>query len=256
MHQKNQNLPEKRIDKTINSDISDKEFFEKTVDTDEDTFDDFLVTLFIDLLESTHWSDSIKRKGDVSKIPIFEELPMVCHGQACRYAAKCPVIKALKREDKDDSNIINTDCRVEKLMAVRLFSDLVKDLQIKTTDTSDVLTTVGLVRLYILRHRIDWILSIDGMDYRDPRLVIQKTGQVEWGRDSNPLLKEAEKIEKQIAIHYSQLMASRRDKSQLAIQLGSKSDLTKLFLRSRQQTIESQAQEVPILPPIKEPEEI
>lgn len=213
--------------------ISDLDFYLETLDLDEIDYDEALVEFLILLLKDTKWHNVIRTRKDISRIPVIHEIASTCYGEMCRYAPKCPVLKALKRDGKTDEAIKNTDCRVDKVQAIRIFSQLIRDLNIGADETMDLLSAVSLVRLYIIRRRIDWIYAIDGQDQDVVSSIAQRSERPYYKKEANPLMAEADKIEKQIANIYSQLMASRKDRAQLMMQLGGKGDLAELFLNTR-----------------------
>lgn len=170
------------------------------------------------------WQDYIVSSRKVlRKFPLLKDLPMVCKGVNCPYAEKCDILRGAKENNTEDS-LIGTDCRNEQLYAVQLFTDLVTELNIKPDQSTDILIVTNLIRLMILKRRIDWDISTRGMIIQEP-VAVTITKEALFKKASHPLLKESEKIDRQINILFSQLVASRKDKIAVAAQLGRSRDV-------------------------------
>lgn len=175
------------------------------------------------LLFKTEWD---KQDNVIKEINIIHDVPLICHVEFCPYAAKCDVLPNLSDAEKEE--LRETNCRSERIYGIKHFASLVKDLSIRPADSIDVQNVADLVRLFILKRRIDWQISIDGMIEREEYIADNK-GTVLTRRDSHPLLKEYERINKQIISLSKQLMASRRDRLTIAKELNPSSKLISLF---------------------------
>lgn len=194
--------------------------------TDE-KFESLLDKLAELLLFGTRWNvSSSLKKGIRSQIPILGDVPLICKGTECPYAPKCNTIKKIK-DEVDLLRLIGSECREDKIFGIEQFAAFVKDLQIDPEQTTDVINVASLVRLLILKRRIDWSLAIEGLVEQEPNVVNQSTGQVYFKRVVHPLFKVSESLEKQIASVQKQLMADRQARASLAMQAGKSIDVLK-----------------------------
>jgi hypothetical protein len=194
---------------------------------DEDEFVQALEELASLLLFDTDWS---KHSQSLKHLDIIHDVPLVCKVEFCPYASKCDVLPHLT--DSEREQLRDTPCRSERMFALRQFVAFVRDLSIRPSDAIDVQNVADLVRLSILKRRIDWQISMDGMiEYE--KYVADNKGTVFTKRDSHPLLKEYERVNKQIASLAKQLVASRRDRITLAKDLNTTSKIKELFLRNK-----------------------
>ncbi len=173
------------------------------------------------LLFGTSWEDATISK----KVPMLSDMPLVCKVHSCPFASKCAVLKNTPKGKEGD--LLGTDCRAEKLFGVEQFSALVKELHVNPEQTVDVINVTSLVRLLIIKRRMDLYLSIEGMIYDEIGTVNQRTGQAYGKKTLHPLFKEYDKVEKQIHALQAQLMASRKDRASLAATVGKHADVLK-----------------------------
>lgn len=206
------------------------ESFDILAPVDTGSFDEALENMAAFLLFDTKvWQEHIvKNRKILQKFPLIMDMPLVCKATKCVYASKCSVLKKVVNFE-DQTKMEETDCKDEKIYSVNLFVDLVKELSIGPDATSDLLLVSSLVRLHVMRRRINWSIAIDGMTQEEPAVASTKTNHVYWKKTSHPLLRESERIERQINILFSQLVASRKDKLAAAASLGKRNDLADLF---------------------------
>jgi hypothetical protein len=199
--------------------------FDLTDPCTEEEFDTTLNKVAKYLLFGTKWEP----QSSVKKISVINDLPMICKGFACPLAAKCPVLKGMAKSSVP--KIIGTDCRAEKIYGLEQFAAFIRELDISPEQTTDILNVTALVRCLIIKRRTDWHIAIEGLLNDEIAVVNQRTGQHYDKKVVHPLFKESEKLEKQIHALQSQLMASRKDRANLAATVGKNADiLKKLFM--------------------------
>jgi hypothetical protein len=200
----------------------------------ETDFEDSVDMLAQYLLFGTKWETVITNDPKARrKVPILGDVPLVCKAEDCPYAQKCPVLREIK-VSADRLKLVGTECRADKIYAIEEFAAFVQDLQIDPEQTTDIINVASLIRLLILKRRIDWTLAIEGIMDKEPGVIDQRTGQVYFKRVVHPLLKVSESLEKQIAALQKQLMADRQARAALAASLGKGSDILKdLFSNSK-----------------------
>lgn len=172
------------------------------------------------LLFETKWdSPTIRQSHLLDRIPHLQDLPLVCKAKECEYALKCPIMRKLN-DRQQEATFIGTECRADKIFAVEQFVAFVKDLSIDPEQTTDVVDVANLIRLLILKRRIDWTLAVEGLTVNDPALIWQKDGTVHRRLEAHPLLRIGDGIEKQIQAAKKQLMAGRASRAEMAGMLG------------------------------------
>lgn len=216
--------------------------FDPKTPVNDEQFDQMLIEFAEFLLFDTKWEPIFKQTTKLREvIPILEDVPMVCKGKDCPYADKCPLISKLN--DNEILGLVGSDCRIDRVEALKQFSSLVKELDINPNQATDILNVTSLVRLYIFKRRIDWQIALDGMMTKEPGAVNQRTGQVYWKEAVHPLYKENEKLEKQISALQTQLMASRKDRAQLASVIGKGNSFLKDIFTRKPEILEADFEE-------------
>jgi len=199
--------------------------------TDEE-FDDALGTVMQYLLFGSKWDPvAITDKRVLSKIPIIQDIPLRCEVRDCPYAAKCPLLR--KARPQEEAGLMGTDCRADKLYAAELFSTLIQDLEVGPENTVDLINVASLVRLMVIQRRIDWAIALDGIELREVSAIDQRSGQAYLKLTSHPLLKEMERLQKQISVLQTQLMANRKERLNYAASIGKGGDLIKNLLTTK-----------------------
>jgi hypothetical protein len=207
------------------TEVLDKLFYADPI-SDND-FEDQMDLLAQYLLFGTKWESIITKNPKLRrKVPILGDIPLVCKATDCPYATKCPVLKGIP-VNADKLKLVGTECRADKIYAVESFADFVKDLQIDPEQTTDIINVASIIRLLILKRRIDWTLAIEGIMDKEPGVIDQRTGQVYFRNVVHPLLKVSESLEKQIAVLQKQLMADRQARAALAASMGKGADILK-----------------------------
>jgi len=197
-------------------------FTDPVSDTD---FEDILDILAQYLLFGTKWESYALSNPKVRRtLPILFDMPLICKANDCPYAPKCPILKNIKKS-ADKVKLVGTECRADKIYAMEEFAAFAKDLQIDPAQTTDVINVAGLVRLLILKRRIDWTLAIEGIMDKEPGVIDQRTGQVYFRNVVHPLLKVSESLEKQLATLQKQLMADRQARAALMASIGKGADV-------------------------------
>ncbi len=194
----------------------------------EDEFEDAVDVLAQFLLFGTKWESVILKDPKARRrVPIISDIPLICKADDCVYAKKCPILKGIKKQN-DKLKLIGTECRADRLYAIQEFTAFVRDLQIDPEQTTDIINVASLVRLLIIKRRIDWQIAIDGIMDKEPGVVDPRTGQVYFRNVVHPLLKTSESITKQMQMLQKQLMADRQARAALASALGQRgSDVLK-----------------------------
>lgn len=182
--------------------------------TDEE-FDHEIVAILQDTLHETEWNDKLTSSRNFKRLPGIAHIPLICKADECEFAAVCPIMRELKgdpHELEKKEALRGTDCRVDRIESARIFSQWVRELQIKPGDTTDLLHVTSLVRLFILQRRVDWQLQMCGIMVDAVGGIMQKSERVIYQKVPNGLLKETKTIQDQINTLISQLNASRQDK--------------------------------------------
>lgn len=192
----------------------------------EKEFESALDLLAQYLLFETKWEVDIVKNPKKRKVPILDDIPLICKANECLYADKCPVLKSIPK-NSDRLKLVGTECRADRIYALEAFADFIKELQIDVDNTTDIINVASLVRNLILKRRIDWTLAIEGIMHKEPGVIDQRTGQVYWKAVVHPLLKVSEALEKQIAVLQKQLMADRQARASFAASLGKGNDILK-----------------------------
>ena len=131
-------------------------------------------------------------------------------------------------------------------MVLKAFTDHVQELDIAPTASTDILNVASMVRLEVLLHRINWRMALMGFMEKKVGAVIQKTGEVIWQEEPTLLFKHSADINKQLSAIYSQLLASRKDRAQLAGAKGATDFLSQLL--SRRNALEAESRDLEVNP--------
>lgn len=193
----------------------------------EDEFEDAIDLLSQYLLFGTKWESLILKDAKIRrKVPILGDIPLMCKADACPYALKCPILKNLPKL-ADRMALEGTECRADKIYAVEEFAAFVRDLQIDPDQTTDIINVASLIRILILKRRIDWTLAIEGIMDKEPGVIDQRSGKVYFRSVVHPLIKVQESLGKQLSQLQKQLMADRQARAALAASLGKGSNVIK-----------------------------
>lgn len=197
----------------------------------EQEFDTALDWLFNFLLfDVKSWQGELIKDPQLRRdLPILESFPLYCKGRGrprdpenpddrgepgCRYFKVCPVMRRLSEAEQD--SLVGTPCRVDKHEGVRNFTAQVRELGITPDETSAIIQVAQLVRLLVLQRRIDWEFALNDIVYKEIATFNPQTGAPAYERRVNQLMKESRGIETQISRLQSQLLATRKDRAQIA----------------------------------------
>lgn len=197
----------------------------------EEEFSDSLQSLGAYLLFNTNWDYARTGKAFPKTLPVVGDVSLVCKAEQCIYHDQCPAMKGLSQAAKE--KLVGTQCRVERHYGVTFFADIVKDLSISPDQSIDLLNAANLVRWMIYRRRLDWAMNIEGSSLDGIVAVNPISGVPFYETKGHPLLKEIERADKMIESAQKSLVASRKDRIQLASQLGrGQSVLKSLFSKA------------------------
>jgi hypothetical protein len=173
-------------------------------------------------LEAYEWKEE-----NLRVIPILDTIPMVCRGDKCPYAHVCPVMRALEGKPDEKTALLDKPCRVDRQEAASIFSRMVRQLEIKPHETVDLLTVAAYVRCMIFLRRVDWEFSIYGMSQEVVSVVAQagKDSKPYLKREANALMRDRAQFVKERSELEKQLMATRKDRFEMAKALGRHDDL-------------------------------
>lgn len=220
----------------------------------EEEFESALDILVQFLLFGTKWENLVLENPKIrKKIPVINDMPLICKANDCEYASKCPILKHLKK-DQDRAALIGTECRADKIFAIEQLTAFVKELQIEPDQTTDILNVANLIGKLIVKRRIDWQLAISGLTEREVSAIDQRTGQVYHKTSANPLFKVSEGLEKQITTLQKQLVADRQARTSLAT-TGKGVDILKQLFSGNFKALEESAIEAEFTDFKEEPEE-
>jgi len=205
--------------------------FELVKPVSEAEFDLALDWLFNFLLfDVKSWQPELIKDPQLRRdLPILQSFPLFCKGEGrprdpddetdrgepgCRYFKVCPIMRALPPDKQRE--LVGAPCRVDKHEGVRNFTSQVKELGITPDETSAIIQVAQLVRLLVLQRRIDWEFALNDIMYNEVAGFNPITGQPAYEKRVNQLMKESRAIETQISRLQSQLLATRKDRAQVA----------------------------------------
>jgi hypothetical protein len=139
-------------------------------------------------------------------LTIFNEVPLACKGNTCRFAKTCPLVKAgtVSRWEND-----NLSCPVEIVEAFKHFSSYINNLNVLPSDYTSVQLINDLVRLLIQMRRCDLLIrEEDPVEIMVMGINPSTRAPIE-SRKPNELLVVQERLRKDINTAYSKLLASR-----------------------------------------------
>jgi hypothetical protein len=203
---------------------------------DDDIFDECLEGIAEFLLYGDMLDWKTKK---LTTLSIYNDIPLECEAENCPYASRCPVLKALPK--REWPALVGTRCRVERAYVLNSLTELIRDLNIRPQDSSDLVNLASLIRLMVLDRRIDLQIAMDGIMISDPAFANQRTGEVTNRQIVHPLIKEKTFIQKQVQQIQSALVASRRDRLSTMNQMkNSNSVLNKLLEYGAKLSLEKQ----------------
>jgi hypothetical protein len=190
-------------------------------------FETQLAQLGMYLLMGTPWRMPESRKL-VSSLPVLKHIPLRCHAEDCKYAESCPIIQSMNESQLKE--IRGTQCRVDRQFAIESFTALIRDLDIRPDQTIDLMGAANAVRWMVIRNRIDMQLAQEGVTIDSISTINQKTGEVYGEMKAHPLMKEAAQVDKMIDQALKSLVATRKDRLNMAINLGQEKQALKDLL--------------------------
>lgn len=197
-----------------------------------DTAVDFLCAK---LLFGTQWENKLISNPRLRRsLPGLSSMPLLCKVEKCPYARVCPVLKIMPQAEWE--SLRDTACRADVVESTRLFAEQVQSLHISPENSGDIISVSSLVRLLLIQRRLDWELSLNEGGMFDERVdaINPLTGHVHYKRVSSDILKEQERVNKQIASVQSALASTRRDRlAQQNTERAQSNVLTQLLAASR-----------------------
>lgn len=195
-----------------------------------DTAVDYLCAL---LLFGSKWETNMIRSPRLRReIPGLRDLPLVCKVQDCPYAKICPVLREMPKDQW--RTLMDTPCRADVVYSTKLFADQVQSLDVGPEHSSDIISISSLIRYLIIQRRLDWELALRGMTEKRVDAINPVDGEVHWKYPPSELLKEMERVNKQIAVIQNQLAGTRRDRqAQQNTERTQQNILTQLLANSR-----------------------
>lgn len=191
---------------------------------------DYLCAL---LLFGSKWEQDAVRSPRLRRnIPGLQDLPMLCKAHECPYAQVCPVLREMPRAQWP--KLVGTPCRADVVYSTKLFADQVQSLDVGPEHSSDIISISSLIRYLIIQRRLDWELALRGMTEKRVDGINPVDGEVYWKHTPSELLKEMERVNKQIAIIQNQLAGTRRDRqAQQNTERTQQNILTQILANSR-----------------------
>lgn len=175
---------------------------------DFDTAVDYLCAM---LLFGTLWeAELIKNPALRRTLPGLQHMPLTCHTRECPYAAVCPVLKDMPEERWQE--LEGTQCRADVVYSTKLFTDQIQSLDIGPQHSNDIISVSNLVRYMLIQRRLDWELSLNGMTDKRVDAINPLTGEVHYKRPPSEILREMERVNKQIILIQNSLASTRRDR--------------------------------------------
>ncbi len=130
---------------------------------------------------------------------LYDSLPMLCKGQECPIASRCPVSHRL--------DLLGTGCVLEVLQITKRMARYLRDLGLDDVTYTDVQSVIHLVRLDVLIFRIEQILAVEGMTVEE--VTVSSRGNI-TRQVGHPLLEQLKYLMKEQRAVKDELMASRR----------------------------------------------
>lgn len=138
---------------------------------------------------------------------LYTDLPVQCRGTGCDWAGICPLVAGGTVEPH-----LGRECPLEIQEAFQCFVAYVTSLGIQPADYVDLTQVFDLVRIHIQLRRCDLDQKIHNLVGDQPRLVIQKTGEVVRGPEVTLSVETQSRLRKDRDTIYKQLLASREAK--------------------------------------------
>lgn len=180
----------------------------------EEEFDMYLVQILHESLALTSWSDKLSSSKRFQKIPGLSHVPLICKTDNCEFASVCPIMRDLRgdpQEEEKKAALYDKECRVDLIESAKLFSQWIRELEIKPEDTTDLLQVTSLVRYIILQRRIEWEIQMCGV-MMESVAGVAANGTVVYQKTPNALFKELATVQNMINSLTNQLSAARADK--------------------------------------------
>lgn len=156
---------------------------------------------------------------------LYEKLPMVCRGNTCFWAKRCPTAPDFLFKD--------FPCPLQIIEAYTRFVELVQELDVKPDDNVDLDFIADLVRIDLQMKELDMQMAIDGQMTDVPVGIVQKTGELRYAKGVNPAAGRQSALRKDRNDIYAKLIASRLDKAKKEAVEGKKeTDLLTLFAKA------------------------
>lgn len=216
------------------SNVTSEEEFEETLDK--------YVKHFFTINNLDVWKEFAEENpGFRHNIPNLNDGNLVCQGEACPYATKCPILIALrnKKDFKSAEKMLGTECRVDRLDALKLFLAFLQDLKVEPLQQTDIISISSLVRLNMTKRQIDWRIALEGLTIKEEIGATNRSEKVLFKEVAHPLFKVAERVDKQISTLLQQLLATRKERSAANSELNKAARMLELLMAGQFEELRS-----------------
>lgn len=202
-----------------------------------DDFSKSLVEAMLEVIgEIPFWDETIFER----KLPGFYSGFLTCKTHECPYFAVCPIMSAIKKKYKHSTQqrqvaidaLFGEPCRLEVKEAAIWLANFVREHDVRPDSSSDILQILHIVKQTVLINRIDRELAVYGVA-GESVVGVSAKGDAITDRRANEIIKHRALLEKSLQNALSQLVATRKDKANLAVQAGQFKMLSDLFARPK-----------------------
>jgi len=139
---------------------------------------------------------------------LYTSLPMVCEGEECYWASRCPTAP--------EFNYLGCCCPLEINNIYQNLVLYIREMKVEPDDYIDLVSVVDLVKLNLQISRIDQLLQLEGMEVDRIVGVSPKVGPI---RDKvvNPLVAQQRGLRADRSRLFKELLGSRAEKAKLEL---------------------------------------